>query len=64
VAQINAAALDTLVNKSMLTMDQTGYYRVPELLRPYGSEKLKQSAADYELVLMAHGRYCDSLLAE
>lgn len=57
VTQIDPAAVEALLSKSMLTTDHSGCYRVPELLRRYGAEKLKQSPADYEKVLAAHGRY-------
>jgi predicted ATPase/DNA-binding CsgD family transcriptional regulator len=57
VAGATPLALAALVERSLLRLDRDGRYRVHELLRQYGEERLRESPEEAAAVEAEHGAY-------
>ena len=56
VAGASLRQLRSLINKSLVTVDEDQRFSIQELLRQFAAEKLDQSG-QYEAIVAAHGRY-------
>ncbi len=64
VAEAGLEELTSLVDKSFLQCAPNGRYKVHELLRQYGGERLAESADDYQKTHAKHGRYFANFVSE
>jgi DNA-binding CsgD family transcriptional regulator len=64
IAEASLAVLSALVDSSLVRRDGDGRYRMHELLRQYGAEKLAQVAEEQEAVRATHARYYLRFLEE
>lgn len=62
VAGINLSQLSSLLDRSLLTRDQSGRFRMHALLRKYAGEKLESSSPTWEQVYHRHCLYYTDLL--